>query len=689
MTINYLPTVAGTVILHGLFHSNAKVGDSILIINADPYAVNELRPLNVTGYTDSIVTVQLRMNNMDSIVAMQTSIKMPEALTYIPGSFAVDSSRSQGHNASAGLIGDTLTMLLTSNDNRPLRGGDGVVASFKIRLHGYGSHTLRLLQTVLADEAEHNVLSAVYTGSVNIYSPTLSCSNILDMGSTPVTDTVESAFVITNNGNAQLVIDHVHFMGMETSTQYFYVAESFPLTIGNYQSATLHVRYGGIDEGTHNAIMQIYNNDPRRTLHQVNVTCNRFEPNALYMSGNPDSSVDNATASVILDNYSDITAVQMDVQYPHRYASMESSDIHLTNRSDGHVVSAARQNDSTIRVLLLSLDNSTFNGNSGSVMDMHLHLLDTNNLDSYPMQLHNVIVANASGRNMLTSLDSVTYIATRLLMDTQYVHDTTVIIETYYDTISITDTVYRIDYVYDTLYFDTDTLFVWLHDTTIVDHFDTTIVVQYDTTLVVQYDTVTVDNYIYDTIYVTDYIHDTTDVYHYIHDTTIVVQHDTTIVTNTVHDTVTEPIIFHDLVVTTNNAARGVGVGSGHFPEGSYIEIAAIPTAGNRFLQWDDGFQDNPRTITLTQNLTYKAVFVSTNPNSIQEPQRASVYVEGGAIVVAELNGESVGILDVNGRRLKQITNALGTVRFVVPVTGSYLVQIGNGRPIKVAVIRK
>lgn len=79
VTVSYLPVTAGTVTLNGIFHSNAKVGDSLLTIYADPYAVNELRPLAVSGYTDSIVTVQLRMNNMDSIVGLQTSIKLPAA----------------------------------------------------------------------------------------------------------------------------------------------------------------------------------------------------------------------------------------------------------------------------------------------------------------------------------------------------------------------------------------------------------------------------------------------------------------------------------------------------------------------------------------------------------------------------------------------------------------------------------
>ena len=499
VTVNYLPMTAGTVTLHGIFHSNAKVGDSLLTILADPYSVNELRPLSVTGYTDSIVTVQLRMNNMDSIVGLQTSVKLPSALTYIPGSFAVDGSRSQGHVASAGMLGDTLTMLVTSTDNSPLHGGDGVVASFQVRLHGYGGYTLRLLNTVLADSAERNVLSAVYTGNVNIYSPYISCNSSLDMGSSPVTETAESSFSIYNNGNAPLVIDHINFTANDYS-----VVEAMPLTIPNYQNATLHVRYSGTNAGYHPTLMQIYNNDPRATLKQVTVNSYRYEPNSLFMSSDPNNSIDDAAVSVMLDNYSQITALQMDVEYPYRYASMGSNDLHLTDRSNGHFVSAARQNDSTWRVLLLSMTNSAFNGNSGSVLDMRLHILDSNDFSQYPLHLHNVMVANANGVNVLTSLEDVTYIATRLLWDTLYIHDTTVVVE--------------IEQVHDTTYIDN-----YIHDTTTL--------VQYI------HDTTIVDNYIHDTTIVENYIHDTTIVDNYIHDTTYLWQYDTTVVTEYVYDT--------------------------------------------------------------------------------------------------------------------------------------------------------
>ena len=631
VTISYLPVTAGAVTLHGLFHSNARVGDSVLVINADPYSVNELRPLSVSGYTDSVVAVQLRMNNMDSIVGLQTSIKLPSALTYIPGSFAVDSSRSNGHIASAGIFGDTLTLLVTNLENRPLHGGDGVVATFNVRLHGYGYYTLYLLQTALADTAGRNVLSAVYSGSVNIYSPTLNCANSLDMGSTSVTDTAMATFIIRNTGNAPLVIDHINFL-----SNGFSFFETLPLTVGNYQNATLHIHYTGANAGTFSTIMQIYNNDPRRTLQQVSISGDRYEPNALYFGAAGEAPANQV--GVMLDNYSAVTALQMDVEYPYHYATLESGDINLTTRSNGHLVSTARQNDSTWRVLVLSMNNQPLAGNSGLVVDMHLSVIDTNDTGRYPMYMHNVMVANASGANVLSSLDSTIYIATRQLWDTLYVHDTTVVVETEFvhDTTIVT--------LWDTAYVD-----VFVHDTTTLIQYDTTILTEYvhDTTIVVNYiyDTTIVNNYIHDTTIVNNYIHDTTIVNNYIHDTTIVNNyiyiHDTTIVDNWIFDTT---VVVDTLWLT----------------------------------QYDTIWMHD--TVYIHDTIT-----VGINNVDMLD---AKVYVSNHQIVVDGADGNTVTLFDLNGRMLATKQDLYDKLYFDVPASGGYLIRIGNHPARKVVVIK-
>ncbi len=664
VTINYMPVTSGAVTLQGLFHSNARVGDSVLVVNADPYSVNELRPLSVSGYTDSVVTVQLRMNNMDSIVGLQTSIKLPSALTYIPGSFAVDSSRSNGHIATAGLLGDTLTLLVTSFENRPLRGGDGVVASFQVRLHGYSSYTLRLLQTALSDTAGRNVLSAVYTGSVSIYSPTINCSSSLSMGNTPVTDTAESALTVRNTGNAPLVIERVLFSASRTSGQNFSVAETLPLTVGNYQTVTLHVRYTGTDAGAFSTTMQIYNNDPRATLKQVSVSGDRYEPNALYFGTTGETAANQV--GVMLDNYSAVTAIQMDVEYPYHYATMESGDIHLTSRSNGHFVSSARQNDSTWRILLLSMNNQPLAGNSGSVVDLQLHAIDTNDTGRYPMYMHNVMVANANGANVLSSLDSTVYIATRQLWDTLYIHDTTVVVETEYvhDTTIVTQ--------WDTTYID-----VFIHDTTTLILHDTTILTEY------VHDTTYIDNWLHDTTYVDVYVHDTTILTEYVHDTTIVNNyiHDTTIVDNYIHDTTYVDVYVHDTTIVNN-----------YIHDTTYID------------NWlhDTTFVDNwiydttivVDTLWLTQYDTvwlHDTIYIHDtvvvgikNVDAID----VKVYVSNGQIVVEGASGLGISLLDINGRLLATRKEGYDQVRFDVPASGAYLIKPEGGVARKIVVIR-
>ena len=111
----------------------------------------------------------------------------------------------------------------------------------------------------------------------------------------------------------------------------------------------------------------------------------------------------------------------------------------------------------------------------------------------------------------------------------------------------------------------------------------------------------------HDTVYIHDttYIHDTVYVTLFLRDSTIIYgSHDTIFVHDTVRD-------CHEqqLFVLVNNDTLGACAGSGTYPLGSTVQIMAIPNRGQRFLCWNDGVTTNPRTITLTGNLTFTAIF--------------------------------------------------------------------------------
>ena len=65
----------------------------------------------------------------------------------------------------------------------------------------------------------------------------------------------------------------------------------------------------------------------------------------------------------------------------------------------------------------------------------------------------------------------------------------------------------------------------------------------------------------------------------------------------------------YTITVESANPTMGSATGGGTFVEGTEITISATALTGYYFTGWDDGNADNPRTITVTQNATYRAMF--------------------------------------------------------------------------------
>ncbi len=279
------------------------------------------------------------------------------------------------------------------------------------------------------------------------------------------------------------------------------------------------------------------------------------------------------------------------------------------------------------------------------------------------------------------------------------VRDTTYIFDTTYVDVIIHDTTIVTQWQYDTTYVD---VFVPVHDTTIVTQW------QYDTTyvdvIVPVHDTTIVDNYIYDTTYVDRWQYDTTyvDVIVPVHDTTIVTQwqYDTTYVDVLIHDTafidvyiydtvtVTEPLDYYSLTVLSADMEKGLVAGNGSFPEGTMVEIAAVPMVGYRFEGWQDGNTENPRTVTVGQDMTFTASFTaSTQSIDVSETASHLIYTRGTQIVVENAENARVRIFDVVGRCISVSDRAEYYTIFNMPTSGAYFVQVGNYPAQKVVVI--
>lgn len=103
-------------------------------------------------------------------------------------------------------------------------------------------------------------------------------------------------------------------------------------------------------------------------------------------------------------------------------------------------------------------------------------------------------------------------------------------------------------------------------------------------------------------------------------------------------------VTMYTVTVVSENPLLGSVTGGGTFPEGAVTQISATPSPSARFVSWDDGNTDNPRTITVTGDVTYTAKFealqnytitvVSANP-TMGSATGGGTFMEGTVINIS------------------------------------------------------
>ena len=96
----------------------------------------------------------------------------------------------------------------------------------------------------------------------------------------------------------------------------------------------------------------------------------------------------------------------------------------------------------------------------------------------------------------------------------------------------------------------------------------------------------------------------------------------------------------YTVTVSPNDSNLGTTTGSGLYPEGSIIQITAIPFSGNRFIGWNDGNTDNPRDVEVTENLAFIANFevCPTYTITVESENHLMGSVSGGGIFAEGTN---------------------------------------------------
>ena len=398
ITLTYAPLQRGMVTSNVTISSNAinpKAGKAI--VKAQPYSVNELHVQRAEGVSDEEVTIVLKMNNMEPIAGAQCEFTLPDALKYVEGSAAVG-SRCVGtdHKASGVVNGKVLTLFMYSLTNTTLPEGDGELMTFRVRLDGQsGSYRLDPQEVVLSNVAVENMTSATSGNYVVINSPKFSGANTLDMGSVAVTDKATATYSIYNGGRVDLVIEKVTFLA-----EGYAVEGELPLIIAPWQTRELKVVYAPTKEGAHKTTMQVYTNDPTNRMHSVAVSGEVYEPNRIVVSG--DNTREGYHFAFGLDNYTDIVAIQMNVEW---LSGMSTSTAALkpTERLKNHSYLLTDIGNGAYQILIFSMANMPISGNSGDLFALDYTATEGTTYQDTELRVTDIVLSDAKGNNYVSS----------------------------------------------------------------------------------------------------------------------------------------------------------------------------------------------------------------------------------------------------------------------------------------------
>lgn len=398
--VSFLPTITGSRSLSVTIESNSidQPVDSVSIV-ADTYSVNVLSVGNASGESDSIVSVDLFMDNMENIAALQCSFALPEGLSYVDNSFAV-TGRLQDMKCFANVENGVLKLYAYSESEGFISEGSGRIGSFNLHLGSpNGRYTLIPSDVILGNQGLVNVMSGLEGGLVEIMSPLIDCNTVFDMGTNPLTEPVTGFFRIQNSGMKDLIIERVIF-----EDTLFSLINVCPIIVSPGNQNDISVSYAPMSAGGYASIMKLYTNVPDNRIMDIDIVGIVFEPNYLTTDIKYDSDRKSGILSFNLSNYNKITAVQLNV-YGLESMTVDQSSLSLSERCDGLSSVLTFNDDGSVRVFIYSLTNKCITGDSGELFTFafsNSSILDKN----FKVRITDIVLSDEIG-NDIASTDTM------------------------------------------------------------------------------------------------------------------------------------------------------------------------------------------------------------------------------------------------------------------------------------------
>ena len=370
-------------------------------------ASNTLSFSSVSGTPQTEVEITVDLDNSDAIVALEMVLPLGEHLTYVDNSAVLAEARSNGHQISAGQVGQELRVYIYSLSLNALQGNTGELMTFRLQLGNEPIDFAMSPTLVLSNAQGKSVSSSVQTGNVTIQAPKLEILNPqIDFGHIPIRDTYTQDLLLKNVGTLPLSIENI------TTSNPLLIPLQTAMTIEANQTASVAIQYAPVEHGAISEKIVVYSSAPNGN-QEVTVVADPFSVNELHIGRASGIANEEVAISLSMNNMAPIVAVQCSIALPEQLEYVPNSIVVNSSRSNGHQALATIKKyvpkpdqwdeftGDTLVLMLFSMTNQAFNANDGEIASFKLRL--NGNSGSYTLRPHDVALLTATAENMLSA----------------------------------------------------------------------------------------------------------------------------------------------------------------------------------------------------------------------------------------------------------------------------------------------
>lgn len=356
------------------------------------HATNTISLTSAEGKYNDEVQVDVSLENSDAITAVEITIPLDKNLTYVNASAAMNSARSNGHLISAAEVDNELRIYIYSLSLGTLKGNEGVLCSFKLKLKREPAVYTLTPSVVLGDAAGNSLSAEVDSATVTILAPKLEIqTKDIDFGHIPIRSTYTRSVTLKNVGTVALSVSSITI----DDEDFEFSETAFTIAVGGTKNITL--QYAPLNWGAISRTISV-ESDAMNGKQTATVVADPFSVNELYVgqvSGISDSIV---AVPITMNNMEPIVGAQFSFKLSE---ALVYDGVELSERATDHVALGTMNGD-VLTIMIYSLTNSALKDTDGKMCDVKFRLNGTSGW--YYLLPENVVLSNVGSVNMTSAV---------------------------------------------------------------------------------------------------------------------------------------------------------------------------------------------------------------------------------------------------------------------------------------------